>query len=108
MTASPAWAEKAFAATAGRQLGAILHCALGVEQSGAHFVGKASVTSDGFVMCDFVDANGQYRMGAFVGSLSDLSRNTFGLAEHLDLTPPEAAELRATLLGAWIGKDWRH
>ena len=103
------WKDKALLATRGSQFGAIIECALGIgagETTGPRFVGKASVTSDGFIMCDFIDRNGQYRFGAFVGGQSDLDRNTRGLIAHLKLTAPEAVKFEA-VIKSWIGKDWR-
>lgn len=99
---------KILAATNGTQLGAILRCALGMDVGALHqhFVGKANVTSDGFLMCDFVDRGGSYRHGAFVGAISDLNRNIAGLGAHLSLEPAQQAELDA-LAASWIGKDWR-
>lgn len=106
-TLSPELTTKILSATRESKLGAILRCALGVEREATpRFVGKANVTSDGFVMCDFVDHNGDGHHGAFIGALSDLDLNLIGLSKHLGMTPTEYNQLTA-LTTSWIGKDWR-
>ncbi len=75
--------NKLLAATRGSQLGAIIRCALGVERDAEpRFEGKATVTSDGFIMCNFIDRNGDGHWGAFVGSHSDYAANVHGVADH--------------------------
>lgn len=101
------WQDKACQATAGTQFGAIIRCALSRDMEATpRFVGKASVTSDGFVMCDFVDRNGTYRHGAFVGAFGDLTGNLSGLSDHLKLDTMERDEFR-NVIKAWVGTDWR-
>lgn len=98
---------RVLAATARTHFGAILACA--AEEPGEscpRFVGKASVTSDGFVLCDFVDRDGTFHHGAFVGALSDLKKNACGLVDHLGLDAKEGLELGAVLDG-WVGQDFR-
>jgi hypothetical protein len=97
------WKQKSLAATRGTQFGAIVACALGEKIPAPHFRGRPSITSDGFVMCDFVDRNGDGHMGAFVGALSDVERNTKGLAAHLKLSEVECAEYAAAI-GGWLGR----
>lgn len=105
--AQPEWQRKALLATAGTQFGAIIRCALGIERDATpRFVGKASVTSDGFVMCDFVDWRGDGHMSAFVGSFGDLTGNVSGLSDHLNMTAEERQAFR-DLIKAWVGTDWR-
>jgi hypothetical protein len=99
------WQDKAEAATRGTQLGAIIAAALGREIEAPCFHGKASVTSDGFVMCDFTDKSGNGHMGAFVGSMSDLIRNAGGLADHLKLDAAERAEFYEAIKN-WISLDY--
>jgi hypothetical protein len=70
------------------------------------FVGQASVTSDGFVTCSFIDARGNSHLGAFVGSISDLDENIARLEKHLKLTAGEIEELNAAVAG-WIAVDYR-
>lgn len=95
----PTWKKNAIAATRGTQLGAIIACALGVEVPHPCFVGKATLTSDNFIICNFIDKDGESHMGAFVGSSSDLVRNARGLAEHLKLNDEEKKALFAALHG---------
>lgn len=103
------WRQTVLAATHGTQLGAILWTALDMpvpEENEPCFVGKATITSDGFIMCDFRDRNGVYRPGAFVGSVSDLEDNIVGLAAYLNLPADYRAELGMAIHG-WIGHDYR-
>ena len=106
------WQERALEATRGSQFGAILQCAidLGVpghpKRNAPAFLNRATVTSDGFVCCDFVDRDGRYRIGAFVGSYADLERNITGLTFHLHLGEADTAAVRKTL-GGWIATDYR-
>jgi hypothetical protein len=79
------WKYRAIAATSGTQFGAIFAAAAGIDIPAPYFSGKAIVTSDNCVMADFVDRNGEGHMGAFVGTLLDLTRNTNGLSAHLKL-----------------------
>ena len=107
-TIVPRWQIRALAATKGTRFGAILRCAINrnIPEAFPQFSGKATVTSDGFVMCNFTDANGRFHMGAFVGSASDLSINVAGLADHLDLNGEDRKALCAAITN-WIGKDYR-
>lgn len=99
--------DKALAATAGTQFGAIIRCAYDLERDACpRFVGKASITSDGFVMCSFVDRHGEGHMGAFVGSARDLSANIAGLIRHCSMKADEAEAFRAKL-NAWVATDYR-
>lgn len=100
------WKARAIAATRGTQFGAIIACAASVDRDATpRFVGKAIVTSDGFVMCDFVDRNGNCHYGAFVGASTDLTGNVTGLTSHLKLSSDDAAALRDLIRG-WIGTDY--
>jgi hypothetical protein len=103
------WKDKALAATRGSKFGAIIQSAFGIGAgltTGPRFVGKASITSDGFVMCNFIDSNGQFHFGAFVGAFDDLTRNYRGLSDHLKLNERDRASFRK-VLNDWIGNDWR-
>jgi hypothetical protein len=99
------WKEKSLAATRGTKFGAVVACALNHETPAPCFSGKASVTSDKFVMCNYTDANGEGHMGAFVGSLDDIERNAVGLANHLKLSGDERSEYSAAL-ASWIALDY--
>lgn len=100
------WLQRALVASRGTRTGAILACAAGVEHPAPHFVGKASVTSDGFLMCDFVDREDGYHHGAFVGSASDLDSNIDGLARFLRFSREDSVALRA-LIARWTATDYR-
>lgn len=108
------WKMRAIEVSAGTQTGAILAEAMRIggflasdeSTSPPRYVGKASVTSDGFLMCNFIARNGDRHQGAFVGSADDLACNIAGLAKHLALSKEETSEL-AAIFKAWIGIDWR-
>ena len=105
--ATQSWKDKAIAESDGTQTGAILRCALDLNTDAyPRFEGKATVTSDGFLMCNFVDRNGRGHYGAFVGSVGDLHRNIASLANNLKLADQDHEALRAAIKN-WIGKDWR-
>lgn len=96
--------SRALAATNG-QLHAILSCAAGREPkwgAAPQFHGKATITSDRFVMCNFTDSQGRGHMGAFVGSLDDLDRNVDGLCAFLKLKDGPKHELKH-LVNVWLG-----
>lgn len=101
------WQDKACAATRGTQFGAIIRCALERDREALpRFTGKASVTSDGYVMCNFVDRDGAARYSAFVGSFGELISNMTNLKRHLKLITAECHEFDA-VIRAWVGTDWR-
>jgi hypothetical protein len=100
------WQNKACEATRGSQLGAIIECALDRGRDYPSFVGKAIVTSDGFLQCNFYGANGDYHPGAFIGRVTDLSRNIELLADELNLCPADEEALTAAITG-WIETDYR-
>jgi hypothetical protein len=101
------WQNRLLAATKGTQTGAIAKCVLGRNVDGGlrQYVGKATITSDGFVMCSFTDAEGQTHMGAFVGDVDDLRRNVIGVADHLKLSDAER-EAWYRACRAWIALDY--
>ena len=89
------------------QLGAIVMAAIGKKPpSPPELVGKATITSDGMVMCDFIDPSGTYHYGAFVCSDRDMVRNIVGLANHCNLSNDEKVAFLA-MVNNWIGKDHR-
>lgn len=102
----PDWQISAIAATRNTQLGSILACAMGREIPPPCFVGKATITSDGYIMCNFIGADGRSHMGAFVGSAADLARNARGLADHLKLEDTQRKELYDTVV-SWIGGSYK-
>jgi hypothetical protein len=100
-------ADRLYDVPTGPQFHAILAALVGREpQTTAAYVGKATVTSDGYAMCAFRDGDGDCHHGAFVGSMADIERNIDGVAQHLELAGPELAELWA-LLDGWIATDYR-
>jgi hypothetical protein len=101
--------DKILATTAGTKLGAILRCAMGRNEMTMfpRFVGKASVTSDGFVLCDFIDGSFQDHHGAFVGSKVEVLNNGRNLSLHMKLSPAEQIEL-LNLIDAWMGFEIIH
>lgn len=103
------WKYRAIEATRGpqSQLGAILLAALGKQRNTRpQFVGSATITSDGFIMCSFIGKDGRHHMGAFVGDVADLVRNFRGLADHLKLNDLERVEMFAAVK-QWIAVDYR-
>lgn len=104
------WVAEIVACTQGTQLGAIARCALESidfpNDRTPRFVGKASITSDGFIMCSFVTAQGESKPCAFVGSVSDLERTAIGVADHLELVKADRLAWFAKVR-EWIATDWR-
>jgi hypothetical protein len=99
------WQGITLAATNGTQLGAILRAAYGVahEDGIAWFGSHATVTSDGFLIADFTTADGEFHMGAFIGSLDDLNDNRRKLAAHCELTDADAIALESALASWYDG-----
>jgi hypothetical protein len=103
------WRDYAVMATRGNAtlLGTILLCVLDRNGDGCpRFVGKASVTSDGFILCDYVSRGGVFNPGAFAGAMADLDRNIAGLADHLKLSADDRIALRQAVRD-WIALDYR-
>lgn len=100
------WKTNALAATRGTKLGAILRCALDEDNVQIpRFTSTAVVTSDGFIMADFIDRNGDHHMGAFVGDVASLRGNAVGLAAHLELADADRKALFATF-SDWVARDY--
>ena len=99
------WKQAAVTAAHGTQTGAIVAAALDVRIPAPHFGRNACVTSDGFVMADFVDARGNMRHGAFVGPVSDLIANVRRLADFMELEPEQRSELFKAIRG-WVSQDY--
>lgn len=93
------------------QLGAIIRAVTRTElkMPAPKFIGQASITSDGFVLCGFQGRDGQYRGGAFVGSFADLVTNWRGLADYLQSQgmKDEQREAMFKALRDWIHVDYR-
>lgn len=70
-----------------------------------NFVGKAAITSDGFVMCDFIGSHGEYHYGALVCEVSELKHNIKGIAKFLRLNSGEM-DVWYGACSAWIGNDY--
>lgn len=99
--------DRVHAVTQGTKFGAILASMFDKGRDATpRFLRPGTITSDGYLLCDFVTQHGEHKMGAFVGSASDLDRNIEGVIAHLNLTQPYAGILRAKAK-AWIGRDWR-
>lgn len=100
------WLSRAQAATRGSRLGAIIACAANGDNTLLPgFRGKACLTSDGYVMCDFVSKNGAYHSDAFVGSVENLWHNVDSLARRLSLSKAETGSLH-NLVSGWIAYDY--
>jgi hypothetical protein len=101
------WKARALTASRGTRTGAILRAALDVDPHELPLFGSsATVTSDGYILADYVEANGTVHHDAFVGSVDDLEINAIRLADHLGLTGDDRAALLAVFHG-WIGADYR-
>ncbi len=105
------WRTRLYFAPTGAQTHAIIAAVLGEEpRTDQLYVGKACITSDGFVMCDYIDAEGLLRAGAFVGSFESLQTNVVGLIKHLQAEGVLSDDERDEVLKAWVGwfaKDYR-
>lgn len=98
---APAWQARALAATTGTKFGAILRCALDVEpEAQPRYIGRASVTSGGLLVCDFVDEGGQYHAASLIGSAGSLDDSVEGLAERLGLAGEDLEALQWTIAGS--------
>lgn len=95
--------QRLLAATQNTQLGAIIRAAYGLERDTTpRFCGKGIMTSDGYIMCNFIDSNNSFHPGAFVGSKADFDRNVLGVALHCKLAPAERAMFHNTM-NDWAG-----
>jgi hypothetical protein len=91
----------------GSKFGAIIKCALGDEDgSNPEFIGRAVISKEGFVYCDFIDADGRAHPDAFVGAVSDPDGNVAGLSTHLQLNERERGKFEVTIRD-WINTDYR-
>lgn len=89
------------------RLGAIVMAVLGRTPHAPPAFGLGAViTSDGYIMCDFLTRDYVMHTSAFVGSVSDLVDNCRGLADHCKLTDDQRLQFFQSVR-AWIKKDWR-
>jgi hypothetical protein len=96
--------EKLFTAYCHPQTHAIIAAMLDREpNTTARYVGKATITSDGFCMCSFVGADGIGHSNAFVGSWEEVEDNLQLVAEDLSIPEDETREL----VRNWIAQDYR-
>jgi|CXWL01.1.fsa_nt_gi hypothetical protein len=103
------WQYKAVEATRGNQsrLGCILLAVLGrPAKHPPQFGSSATITSDGFVMADFVGRDGRGHMGARVCGADELRDNFRGLADHLKLDDANR-EAMFKAVRQWIAVDYR-
>lgn len=103
-TTKPSVADRLHAARPHPMTHAILSAMIGRDPvTTARYVGRATTTSDGFVMCNFVGANGDCHMGAFVSSYDEIERNVLSVADTLGFDDDERDEVQG-LLDRWVGK----
>jgi hypothetical protein len=103
------WQYRAIEVTRGpgTKTGAILLAVLGKQRATVpQFRGSARITSDGYMLCNFMSRSGQIHMSAFVGSVEEVVANFRRLADHLKLTDAERTEM-FTKLREWVGTDYR-
>lgn len=95
------------AATRGTRFGAMIRAAYGLEREALpRFEGTASITSDGFLLWNFVTSDGDYKHGAFAGDAESYFANVSGLTRHLKLSGDARADFSCKMQEA-IDKDWR-
>ncbi len=96
-------------ATQGNQtrLGAVVLAAIGRRPDNPPYLsGRATITSDGLLMCDFTSKDGVFHPGALVGDDEDFARNLLGLCNHCQLSNDEKTEFLARV-NHWIEFDHR-
>lgn len=100
------WQEKLLRTARGMQTGAIVAAILGRDIQQPKYVGKAVVTSDGFVMCNFITKNGESKHGALVSDVDGVCDNLRALVHVCKLTSEQATEFY-NIAKAWIAIDYR-
>lgn len=103
------WRLRLIEATQGNRsiLGCVVIAAIGHRsENPPYLVGKATVTNDGQVLCDFVERGGTYYFNARIGDDEDFARNIAGLAVAAGLDDLERIEFLARV-NNWIGRDER-
>jgi hypothetical protein len=105
MTLRQTYVDALYSARPDPQTHAIIAAMLGAEpKTSARYVGKAIVTSDGFVLCNFVGSDGVAHHGAFVGSMAELERNVKDVAAAVKVPAAEVDKL----ISSWIATDYRY
>jgi hypothetical protein len=88
-------------------LGAVVLVAIGKRPDNPPYLsGRATITSDGLLMCDFTSKDGVFHPGALVGDDEDFARNLLGLCNHCQLNNGEKTEFLARV-NNWIEHDNR-
>jgi hypothetical protein len=109
------WQEKTVEATRDTMFGAIVAEALELAKEfpagytrsdNQRYVGTASIMSDGFLICSYVDAHGNYHSGAFIGSVEDLEQNIVRFPQHIRMTLEERKAFYR-IMRKWISLDYR-
>lgn len=103
------WRLKLIEATRGNQslMGCLVLAAIGKEPSNPPFFrGKARITNQNEVLCDFVGKDRIYHSMARISDDEDLVQNLVRLTVHCDLTDDERVEFLARV-NAWIEHDDR-
>jgi len=102
------WQDVVLGAAQGTRTGALVRAALGRNKPTNYprFLGRPTVTSDGFMVCNFADALGQgQNVRAFAGHIDEFAQNVRALADHCSLTGAERSGL-FTAIVLWIGTDY--
>lgn len=106
---SPRAIRRCVEATGGNasQLGAIVLATFGMYPATLPAFGmSATITSDGYVLCDIRTRNGEYKSGAFVSSLQEIVDKFRRLADWLKLSDADRAALMDGLK-RWCATDAR-
>jgi len=86
---------------AGSKVHAMVAAALQVEIDAPRFHGRATLTSDGHIMCNFEGRDGEFHMGAHAGHIETLRDFIEHGLEHGKLTATQYARIRNALC-AWL------
>lgn len=100
------WREKVLRASRGTQTGAVIAAILGREIPAPCYLGKAFITSDGYVMCAFKTKTGETKPGAFVSDVAGVTDGLRAVVHHCKLTSEQATSLY-NAAKAWVANDYR-
>jgi hypothetical protein len=100
------WRAKAMRATEGTRFGIMLLSALGLEPEHPPSCGRPCVTSDGFLIGNYVSEDGESHMGALLGAVADLETNIVAFPRAVGMTLADRKEFYATWR-KWIATDYR-